>query len=81
MGHPLNLVFVHGAWADGSGWGAVIERLLGVGRADGAATGQRAAVRRGRVDTVPRRPVQRRRFAGGTAGNNCRCGEWFVALR
>ena len=27
MEHRLNIVFVHGAWADGSSWSAVIEGL------------------------------------------------------
>ena len=31
MGHRLNIVLVHGAWADGSSWSAVIERLQGEG--------------------------------------------------
>ena len=31
MGHRLNTVLVHGAWADGSSWSAVIERLQGEG--------------------------------------------------
>jgi pimeloyl-ACP methyl ester carboxylesterase len=31
MSSRLNIVLVHGAWADGSSWGAVIERLQGEG--------------------------------------------------
>ena len=31
MEHRLNIVLVHGAWADGSSWSAVIERLQGEG--------------------------------------------------
>jgi pimeloyl-ACP methyl ester carboxylesterase len=31
MEHRLNIVLVHGAWADGSSWGPVIERLQGEG--------------------------------------------------
>jgi pimeloyl-ACP methyl ester carboxylesterase len=31
MQQRLNVVLVHGAWADGSSWGAVIERLQGDG--------------------------------------------------
>ncbi len=31
MEQRLNIVFVHGAWADGSSWSAVIERLQGDG--------------------------------------------------
>ena len=31
MGHRLNIALVHGAWADGSSWSAVIERLQGEG--------------------------------------------------
>jgi pimeloyl-ACP methyl ester carboxylesterase len=27
MSTPLNIVLVHGAWADGSSWSGVIERL------------------------------------------------------
>ena len=81
MGHRLNLVLAHGVWADGSSRSAVIERLRGARCADGAPTDQRAAVRRGRVDALVRRPVQRRGFAGRTATNNCRCGEWFFELR
>ncbi len=31
MEHRLNIVLVHGAWADGSSWKAVIERLQAEG--------------------------------------------------
>ena len=31
MERGVNIVLVHGAWADGSSWGAVIERLQGEG--------------------------------------------------
>ena len=80
MGHRLNSVLAYGVWADGFSRSAVIERLRGARRVDGVPIDQRAAVRRGRVDAPVRRPVQRRRFAGGTATNNCRCGEWFFEL-
>ena len=31
MGDRPNIVLVHGAWADGSTWGAAIERLQAAG--------------------------------------------------
>src|SRR6202042_3371019 len=31
MNAPTNVVLVHGAWADGSSWGGVIERLQAAG--------------------------------------------------